>query len=107
MGLVLLRPHAHPVRLGVAVARTTRIGTVYLIHFNRPLGHAQHYLGWAVDHEARIQAHAKGKGARLMAAVVRAGISYQVAKLWHGVDRHFERRLKNRGSHRRICPICK
>lgn len=88
------------------MARTDRIGTVYLLHFERPLRHAQHYLGWALDHEARLRDHLAGKGSRLVAAVVAAGIGVELVRTWEGVDRHFERSLKN-GSHRHHCPRCK
>jgi hypothetical protein len=45
-------------------------GMVYLIHFARPIddldnprGQTRHYLGWALDVEARWDAHAAGNGA--------------------------------------------
>jgi hypothetical protein len=56
------------------------MGTVYLIHFERPLGdlnnprgQARHYLGFTEDLEARLAAHRSGNGSAIMAAVVQAG----------------------------------
>jgi hypothetical protein len=89
-------------------------GTVYLIHFDRPLGDvtnphgtAQHYIGFANGDglEARLEAHRSGNGARIMAAVEREGIGWQVVKTWPG-DRDLERRLKCQKHAARFCPIC-
>lgn len=56
-------------------------GQIYLFHFDRPLGNlanprgqAQHYLGWALDAEARIATHLAGQGAKIVAAAIAAGI---------------------------------
>lgn len=84
-----------------------RLGSVYLIHFDRPYKHARHYLGWALDIDARLAAHRGGSGARLMSVVKAEGIGWVLARTWHGVDRNFERRLKNRGGASRICPVCR
>jgi len=89
------------------------MGTVYLIHFERPIGdlhnprgQAQHYLGYTEDLEARLEAHASGNGSRLMEVITEAGISWTVAKTWEG-DRSLERRLKNQHNSPRLCPICR
>lgn len=84
---------------------------VYLLHFDR-LGpsagaHAQHYLGWSDDIEARLACHRNGRGSALVAAFVAAGIDFKVARIWPGMDRHGERRLKRRKNARKLCPICK
>jgi hypothetical protein len=89
------------------MSRDATIGTVYLLHFDRPLAHARHYLGWAVDFHDRVDAHLAGNGARIVAAAVRAGIHVELVRTWDGVDRAFERRLKDGGSHLRLCPICR
>jgi len=80
---------------------------LYLIHFDQPFGHAQHYLGFCEDGhlEARVARHRAGNGARLMARVTAAGIGWQVVRTWKG-DRKRERRFKKR-SHRERCPICR
>lgn len=80
-------------------------GTVYLLHFDRPYGHAAHYTGWTTNLDARLQAHRDGNGARLVAVAANAGIGFELARTWPG-DRNRERQLKQSGATRR-CPICK
>jgi hypothetical protein len=74
-------------------------GTVYLLHFAEPFGHARHYLGWAGpgNLSARLAHHAAGTGANLLRHVGKAGIGWELVRTWPG-DRHLERRLKNRGA---------
>lgn len=81
------------------------IGTVYLIHFDRPFKHASHYIGWTMNLEGRLWHHKNGTGSRLMAAVTNAGIDWRVVRDWEG-DRNFERKLHNMHSSPRICPVC-
>ncbi len=88
------------------------MSTVYLIHFDRPLGNlnnprgqARHYLGYSDDLEARLERHREGNGAAIMAAVARAGIDWTVVRTWNG-DRGLERKLKNRHNSPQLCPIC-
>lgn len=81
-------------------------GTVYLLHFNQPYGHAPHYLGWTEHLEQRLARHHTGGGARLMAVITDAQITWRLAQTWEGT-RAVERRLKNRGGHAWICPICR
>lgn len=89
------------------IEREPVLGTVYLIHFAQPFGHARHYLGWTSGPvDDRLRVHRRGKGAKLMRAVTEAGIEWELVLSWHGVDRHFERRLKNRNGHGRFCPRC-
>ncbi len=56
------------------------MGTVYLIHFDKPYRHARHYLGYTDDLDARLAAHANSNGARLMEVIVEAGITWQLAR---------------------------
>jgi len=86
--------------------------TIYLIHFDEPLGdlanprgQARHYLGFTTDLESRLDTHASGNGSAIMAAVTKAGISWRLARVWRG-DRSAERRLKNQHNSPRFCPIC-
>lgn len=86
--------------------------TVYLLHFERPLGNpgnprgqAQHYIGFTDDLEARLDAHRRGNGAAIMAAVGRAGIGWTLARTWAG-GRDLERQLKRRKKARGLYPIC-
>ena len=80
-------------------------GVVYLIHFDTPYKHAAHYLGWSADLEERLDAHAKGFGARLMEVITQAGITWRLARTWPG-SRRTERKLKNQKHSPRLCPIC-
>lgn len=60
-------------------------GTVYLFHFERPLGNvanvraqARHYVGFAEDFERRMAVQLAGKGAKLVAAAMQQGIPYEL-----------------------------
>ncbi len=88
------------------------MGTVYLIHFDRPIGdlsnprgQARHYLGYTENLEARLEAHRSGNGSRLMEVIAEARISWTVARTWEG-GRSLERKLKNQHNGPRLCPIC-
>lgn len=83
---------------------------VYLIHFNLPFKHAEHYIGFVENKgnlDARMNHHRTGSGSRLMHAVSKAGIGWEIARLWEDGDRNFERKLKNWKKNKRLCPICK
>jgi predicted GIY-YIG superfamily endonuclease len=81
------------------------VGTIYLLHFDRPYKHARHYLGWAANLQARLAEHAAGRGARLLAVLKQAGIGWTLARTWTGT-RARERALKNQGGASRRCPMC-
>jgi hypothetical protein len=81
-------------------------GEVYLLHFNRPLKRASHYLGWAKDAKKRIALHKKGHSrVGIMNALKANGIGFRVAQVWEGT-RNDERKLKNRKNASKFCPIC-
>lgn len=87
--------------------------TVYLIHFDRPLGDpnnprgtASHYIGYTDNLERRLKEHAEGRGAAIMRAVWLAGIPWHVVRTWEG-GRDLERKLKRRKKARCLCPICR
>lgn len=84
----------------------TIIGTVYLLHFHTPLGHAKHYPGCSANLSLRLAEHASGHGARLTEVVAAAGIGWTLARTWPNVTRTYERRLKNQGGAARRCPLC-
>jgi hypothetical protein len=68
---------------------------------------ARHYLGFAErDIDARIAQHLRRQGSPLVAAVIAAGGSVTLERVWTGVDRGFERRLKRRHETPRLCPRC-
>lgn len=80
---------------------------IYLIHFDKPLKHASHYLGFVEsDLEQRIKKHKGGYGSKLMAALKKAGIGWSVVRIWETGDRNFERQLKNQHGSAPYCPIC-
>lgn len=80
-------------------------GTVYLLHFEAPYRHARHYLGFTMDLTARLEEHARGGGARLMAVIAAAGIGFQLARTWVG-SRSLERKIKKRKESPALCPLC-
>jgi hypothetical protein len=84
---------------------TAVMGTVYLLHFDRPYKHARHYLGWADDLDKRLAVHGTRHGARLLAVLREHGIGWQLARTWPG-DRNRERQIKNMGTLARRCPMC-
>lgn len=93
------------------------MGYVYLIHFDEPYRHARHYCGYtSKSMKQRMLTHKAGGGARLMAAVTRAGIGWSLVRYWRGNQRD-ELRFKQRNPkavHRsgaahgleRYCPLC-
>jgi|SRR6267154_5443486 len=76
---------------------------IYLLHFHRPLHHARHYLGIATDLGARLEEHARGTGARIMAVLKERGIGGTLARTWCGT-RKDEKQLKRRRDMPRVCP---
>ena len=82
------------------------MGTVYLVHFDQPYYHAQHYLGWSEDVNARLDRHLSGNGSKLLRAVSKANIGFRVVRTWDG-DRKLERRLHKQKNSPKLCPICK
>src|SRR5262245_11224638 len=80
---------------------------VYLFHFTPRYKHAGHYTGYADDLPTRITEQLAGRGAHLVRIALQNGCTLHLAKIWQGKDRKFERKLKNRGSAARYCPICR
>ncbi len=89
------------------------VAAVYLLHFAEayPRGRRpRHYLGSAVDVAERLEQHRRGEGARLLAVIAAAGISFEVARTWParpGDVRRLERRLKRQRAPGRFCPLCR
>lgn len=82
---------------------------IYLLHFDEPLEHARHYVGSVKGNtieavRARMNEHASGRGARIMAVLAERGIGFRLAGTRPG-GRREERRLKGRGIVCK-CPIC-
>ena len=80
--------------------------TVYLIHFQEPLHHARHYVGFADKVNKRLAHHKQGSGARILQVCNERGIGYDLARTWEGQGRDFERKLKNCKNAARYCPVC-
>jgi predicted GIY-YIG superfamily endonuclease len=78
---------------------------VYLIHLEKPLKHAKHYLGFSEDIQERVKQHRNGRGAAFMKAIKKNGISWYVSRIWDG-DRELERILKNQHNASHLCPTC-
>jgi len=83
---------------------------VYLIHFETRYKHAGHYLGaTTLSIEERLKRHTDERGAKLMKAVINAGIKYYVSRVWKCKTKaeafELEKKFKVR-SNTRICPIC-
>jgi predicted GIY-YIG superfamily endonuclease len=83
----------------------SQTGTIYLIHFDEPLSHARHYIGWTQDEMVRVELHQGGRGSRLLAAVQAQGIPWRVVRRWRGT-RDQERYLKNQRHGPAFCPVC-
>lgn len=78
---------------------------VYLIHLDKPLKHARHYVGFSEDLPGRLQKHRNGQGATFMKAIAKERISWHVSRIWDG-DRTFERMLKDQHNASHLCPTC-
>jgi len=96
-----------PYRPVLPARKTTPKGTVYLLHFDKPYKHAQHYIGFTEDFRSRMAAHQNGNGSRLVAVAKAAGCVVSVALTMEDVDLTVEYRMKNRGGARRWCPMCR
>lgn len=87
------------------------MGTVYLFHFNSPLGNlanrraqAQHYCGFAQDLDARIAKQLAGRGAKLVAAALKQGLIFE---LYHWpAPLATEKLVKRAKNTARYCPAC-
>jgi predicted GIY-YIG superfamily endonuclease len=80
--------------------------SVYILHLQTPLKHAHHYVGFAKNVDERIAHHRNGTGARFTQVCNELGITYEVARVFKGKGRNFERKLKNTNNTKRYCPIC-
>ena len=87
-------------------------GTVYLIHLDQKICHAQHYIGYTrLDSvEQRLNRHKSGSGARFLQYANQIGVNYSIVKTWTFSNwksaRAFERKLKSQKHAPRLCPVC-
>ena len=84
---------------------TGQLGIIYMLHFHQPYRHARHYVGWTEDLLHRLDRHARGTGARLIAVIAHAGIGFSLVRICEGT-RTTERAIKNAGGAVRYCPVC-
>jgi len=91
------------------------LGIAYLLHAYDPetgrtrrYEHAGHYTGFAEDSHwpDRVIDQLEGRGANLVRVMLQSGLALELTRIWPGVTRTFERRLKNRHSAARYCPRC-
>lgn len=90
-------------------------GFCYLLHFTQPYRHASHYLGaTGLPIAVRLQSHrdgVAGRPAKLIAALLRSGGDFVLARVWETSTRaeafQLELKLKRQGGHSRKCPICR
>ena len=82
---------------------------VYVLHFDTPLHHAQHYIGSTTNLKERLIRHAKGQGARLTQVLVANGKGWKVGGLFQvevGEERAAEREAKKSHNGGRYCSLC-
>lgn len=78
---------------------------IYLLHFDKPVKHARHYLGSADDVDERVERHRRGNGARLTQVATAQGIEMELVRTWEGGKKE-ERELKRQKNSPRLCPVC-
>lgn len=78
---------------------------VYLIHFDRPLKHALHYVGCTENPARRFWDHATGNGAAILRACLKVKIDWTIVRMWTG-NYAMEGALKARKNSRLYCPLC-
>lgn len=81
---------------------------VYLLHFEKPVARARHYLGFTRDDRLneRLTEHMSKKGARLTARAVDAGVAIYLARVFPQLTANDEKRLKAASHFDKLCPIC-
>lgn len=82
--------------------------SVYLLHFDQPLGHQQHYLGITRTDRLhrRMEEHQRGRGARLTARLSAQGLGFTLTHIIPDASPEIEKRLKQASRFKRLCPLC-
>ena len=89
-----------------------QLGDVYILHLDPPYKHAAHYSGFSPENsegvQGRVAEHAAGgpAAARLMQVQHEAGGTFRVGRVWRGVTREREVRVKE-SSAAKYCLICR
>ena len=87
-------------------------GDVYILHLDPPYKHPAHYSGFSPENsegvQGRVAEHAAGgpAAARLMQVQHEAGGTFRIGRVWHGVTREREVRVKE-SSAAKYCLICR
>jgi predicted GIY-YIG superfamily endonuclease len=82
---------------------------VYILHFDDPLSHAQHYVGMTGNLRQRLEAHAAGSGARLTRVLTDRDKPWSLGGLFQTTStnaRRVEKELKDTKNVMRFCDIC-
>lgn len=81
---------------------------IYLIHFERKVGKAQHYLGYCEDARlgARMREHVRGTAAALTREATKRGIGLLLARTFPGGSLDEEAIHKRHGRFHLMCPLC-
>lgn len=82
---------------------------IYILHFDDPLAHAQHYVGMTGNLRQRLEAHASGTGARLTEVLRDSNKPWTLGGLFQTTAtnaRRVERELKESKNVARFCDIC-
>lgn len=81
---------------------------LYLLHFDQPIGRAQHYLGCCGEDQLqrRLRDHASGRGAAIVRAVIKRGFAIYLARVFPELGFEQEKRLKKNVSFKNLCPLC-
>lgn len=81
---------------------------LYLLHFEQPIGAAQHYLG--ITRRARLpmrmKEHRSGRGAALTKQARAIGVGFRLAAIVPAFSFADERDAKRQGHYARLCPFC-
>lgn len=84
--------------------------TVYILHLEQPFSHARHYVGFSTNSRTLrdlLEHHRRGTAnCNFTRRVMEAGITFVLARVFEGADRHFERKLKRTKNTPTYCPIC-
>lgn len=82
---------------------------IYVLHFDTPLAHAQHYIGCTNRLANRLEAHANGAGSRLTKELNSRAIEWRLGALLTCTRdrmRALERGLKDQKNAARYCHLC-
>jgi hypothetical protein len=110
------RPSGRPIRksqpwsssLSPALARSATSPTPERWHVTT--SDTPNYIGYADELAVRIAVQLAGnaQAAALMRAFIAAGVGVELARIWPGATKRFERQLKRqKNAPRRLCPICR